>query len=108
MYLLAHITEQKTELILDMTQQRKLPKQSEVFRYRVNPTPINPNWKEVVTSLRGAREKLNLSQAALADKIGCADSLVGKWERYERLPSGFMFLDWIEAVGCEIKINDIM
>tara|TARA_R100000353_G_scaffold55700_2_gene44380 strand:- start:5651 stop:5926 length:276 start_codon:yes stop_codon:yes gene_type:complete len=91
-----------------LTQQVKLPKQSELFHYRATPVPINKNWKEVVSSLRGARERLNLSQEALADKIGCADSLVGKWERYERLPSGFMFLDWIEAVGCEIKINDIM
>ena len=91
-----------------MTQQVKLPKQSELFHYRATPCPINPNWKEVVSSLRNAREKLNLSQEALADKIGCADSLVGKWERYERLPSGFMFLDWIEAVECKIKINDIV
>tara|TARA_A100000171_G_C2133907_1_gene148630 strand:- start:1973 stop:2149 length:177 start_codon:yes stop_codon:yes gene_type:complete len=58
--------------------------------------------------LRSKREQLQLSQEALADRIGCADSLVGKWERYERLPSGFMLLDWIESLKCEIKVNDVM
>ena len=91
-----------------MTQPIESRKQSDLFHYRAQPVPINPNWKELVSSLRRKRNDLSLSQEALADKIGCADSLVGKWERYERLPSGFMLLDWIEALDCSIQVNDVM
>ena len=76
-----------------------------MFNYRATPVPINPNWKELVSSLVSKRNQMQLSQEALAYKIGCADSLIGKRERYERLPSGFMLLDWIEALDCKLKVQ---
>lgn len=88
-----------------MTQHKEYSKHSDMFNYRAVPVPINPNWKELVSSLVEKRNKMQLSQEALAYKIGCADSLIGKWERYERLPSGFMLLDWIEALDCKLKVQ---
>lgn len=88
-----------------MTQQNELQMQSEMFKYRATPVPVDPNWIELVGSLVSKRNKLRISQEALADKIGCANSLIGKWERYERLPSGYMLLYWVQALECKIKVK---
>ena len=88
-----------------MIQQNELQKQSEMFTYRAKPVPVDPNWVELVGSLGSKRNKLRISQEALADKIGCANSLIGKWERYERLPSGYMLLYWIQALECKLKVQ---
>lgn len=47
------------------------------------------------------------SQEALAHKIGCASSLIHKWEQYKRLPSGFLFLCWLQALDCKVEIKKI-
>ena len=88
-----------------MIQQNELQKQSEMFTYRAKPVPVDPNWVELVGSLVSKRNKLRISQEALAHKIGCANSLIGKWERYERLPSGYMLLYWIQALECKLKVQ---
>jgi ribosome-binding protein aMBF1 (putative translation factor) len=46
-----------------------------------------------------------MSQEALAHEIGCASSLIHKWEQCKRVPSGFMFACWIDALEAEIKIE---
>ena len=88
-----------------MTQQNESQMHSEMFNYRAKPVPVDPNWLELVGSLVTKRNKLRISQEALADKIGCANSLIGKRERYERLPSGYMLLYWIQALECKLKVK---
>ena len=39
-----------------------------MFNYRATPVPINPNWKELVSSLVSKRNQMQLSQEALAYK----------------------------------------
>ena len=77
----------------------------QIFQYRAVPIPVDPNWIELVTCLVKKRNKLKISQEALAFQIGCANSLIGKWERYERLPSGYMLLYWVQALDCKLKVK---
>ena len=41
----------------------------------------------------------------LSDRIGCASSLVHKWEQYKRVPSNFLLICWMDALGAQIKIK---
>lgn len=66
---------------------------------------IDPNWHEIVTRLVEERHRQELSQEALAHRIGCASSLIHKWEQFKRLPSGFLFLCWLQALDCEVEIK---
>ena len=40
------------------------------------------------SQVRPLRDRLNLKQAQLADKIGVTRELVSMWERGERIPTG--------------------
>jgi DNA-binding transcriptional regulator YiaG len=51
------------------------------------------------------RNAQGISQEQLAFKIGCHPSLVHKWEQHKRVPSGFMFSCWADALGAQIKIQ---
>jgi len=42
----------------------------------------------------------------LADRIGCATSLLHKWEQHKRVPSMFMLICWTQALGMEVLIRD--
>jgi len=48
---------------------------------------------------------IGMTQEELAFQIGCAKSLVHKWEQYKRVPSGFMFSCWLEALDLTIKVH---
>lgn len=80
--------------------------QSKIFTHLKSPVTVDPNWQRVVNRLVDERHKQSLSQEALAHKIGCASSLIHKWEQFKRLPSGFLFLCWLEALNCEIEVKD--
>lgn len=54
--------------------------------------------KEKVMLLRQTRLDLRITQAELAHRIGCAESLVHKWETFKRRPSDFMFECWSQAL----------
>ena len=71
------------------------------------PKQNTTSWQEIVTSLVEIRKARGLSQEALAHEIGCASSLIHKWEQYKRVPSGFMFACWIDALQAQIKIEKI-
>lgn len=71
------------------------------------PKQNTTSWQEIVTSLIEIRKSRGLSQEALAHEIGCASSLIHKWEQYKRVPSGFMFACWIDALQAQIKIEKI-
>ena len=47
-----------------------------------------------------------MSQEQLSFEIGCAKSLIHKWEQYKRVPSGFMLGCWVEALGLQIKVTE--
>jgi len=46
-----------------------------------------------------------MTQEALSEKIGIANSLVGKWEAGIRRPSLMLFLCWIEALHMTLKVQ---
>jgi len=64
------------------------------------------NYERLVSLLVAARYKQSLSQEALAHSIGCATSLVHKWETHKRIPSGFMLICWLDALDHSIEIKE--
>ena len=64
---------------------------------------IPNNYEHLVRILVEARRDRGLSQENLSDKIGCTPTLVGKWEAYQRMPSGFMLMCWLEALEYDIE-----
>lgn len=77
---------------------------SQLTHYK-EPKPNTTSWQQIVTSLIAIRKDKDMSQEALAHEIGCASSLIHKWEQCKRVPSGFMFACWIDALEAEIKIQ---
>ena len=51
------------------------------------------------------RNERGISQEKLAHSIGCTVSLIHKWETHKRIPSGFMLMCWLDALGYEIEIK---
>jgi len=68
-------------------------------------TMIN-GYEIMVHQLIKRRHELGLSQEALSFDIGCAKSLIHKWEQYKRVPSGFMLGCWVEALGLQITVTE--
>jgi ribosome-binding protein aMBF1 (putative translation factor) len=68
-------------------------------------TYVTTSYDEMITGLIDRRNQLGISQEGLAFTIGCTPSLIHKWEQYKRVPSGFMFACWVEALGCQIEIS---
>jgi transcriptional regulator with XRE-family HTH domain len=66
---------------------------------------IPQNYENLVEGLTAARLDQKLSQESLAHKIGCTVSLIHKWETHKRIPSGFMLMCWLDALGYEIEIK---
>lgn len=52
------------------------------------------------------RKKKNLTQAALAEKLGITDRAVSKWERGKGLPDVSLMLDLCEILG--ITVNELL
>ena len=52
------------------------------------------------------RKKKNLTQAALAEKLGITDRAVSKWERGKGLPDVSLMLDLCEIFG--ITVNELL
>ena len=69
------------------------------------PKPLTTNWQDIISTLVDIRKARGYSQEELADRIGCASSLIHKWEQYKRVPSGFMFSCWLDALETKIKIE---
>ena len=68
---------------------------------------VNTNsWQHLVTTLVAIRNERGYSQEELAHRIGCAASLIHKWEQYKRVPSGFMFVCWLDALEAQIEIKE--
>jgi transcriptional regulator with XRE-family HTH domain len=69
-----------------------------------NPLP-ETTYERIVQVLIDRRQELDWTQEQLAHKIGCDRSLIYRWERMKRRPSGFMFECWLEALNLEISIE---
>ena len=70
------------------------------------PLRIPKDYEPMVNLLIDARLKRELSQEKLAHKIGCTESLVHKWETHKRIPSGFMLICWLDALGYDIEVTE--
>lgn len=75
------------------------------FTHLKEPVLIPENYENLVEELIHARSEQGLSQEALAHDIGCTVSLVHKWETHKRIPSGFMLVCWLDALGYEIEVK---
>lgn len=75
------------------------------FTHYSKPKAISSNWHDIVSGLVSLRHDKGWSQEELADRIGCASSLVHKWEQYKRVPSNFLLICWMDALGAEIEIK---
>ena len=70
----------------------------------VTETKVTDSYANLIDQLVQKRNELGYSQEKLADRVGCASSLIHKWEQYKRVPSGFMLTCWLDALGCKIEI----
>lgn len=70
------------------------------------PVKIPRDYEPMVSMLIDARLKRKLSQERLANKIGCTSSLIHKWETHKRIPSGFMLICWLDALGYDIEVTE--
>tara|TARA_R100000995_G_C3483872_1_gene125822 strand:- start:4661 stop:4903 length:243 start_codon:yes stop_codon:yes gene_type:complete len=77
------------------------------FTHYKEPIQVTENWEKIITKLREYRNEQGISQENLAFDIGCEPSLVQKWETYVRVPSGFMFSCWLDALGLGITIDKL-
>ena len=75
------------------------------FTHLSKPVAIPQNYENLVSELIDARFEQSISQEALAHSIGCTVSLVHKWETHKRIPSGFMLMCWLDALGYEIEVK---
>jgi ribosome-binding protein aMBF1 (putative translation factor) len=66
---------------------------------------VPDSYQDLISTMVARRNELNMSQEELAHRIGCAKSLIHKWERYKRVPSGFLFSCWLDALGLKITIH---
>lgn len=69
------------------------------------PKPNTNSWQNVISLLVQLRHSKGFSQEELAHRIGCHSSLIHKWEQAKRVPSGFMFSCWLDALDAQIKIE---
>ena len=67
-------------------------------------TNVPLSYQDMIGALVFERHRQKISQEALAHQIGCAVSLVHKWEQYKRVPSGFLFSCWLDALGLTLKV----
>lgn len=75
------------------------------FTHYNKPKSISDNWHAIVSGLVVLRNDYGLSQEELADRIGCASSLIHKWEQYKRVPSNFLLICWLDALDAQIEIK---
>ena len=75
------------------------------FTHYNKPKSISNNWHTIVSGLVVLRNDYGLSQEELAERIGCASSLIHKWEQYKRVPSNFLLICWMDALDAEVEIK---
>ena len=76
------------------------------YTYYNRPVTIPKDYELMVSMLIDARLKRELSQEKLAHRIGCTASLIHKWETHKRIPSGFMLICWLDALGYDVTVTE--
>lgn len=74
------------------------------FEHYKQPTQVTDSYSDVVNEMVSHRTRQKMSQEELAHRIGVNKSLIHKWEQHKRVPSGFMFTCWLDALGLTLKI----
>ena len=62
-------------------------------------------YEAIVSSLSEERKRQGFSLHALADRIGCNQDLVAKWEARIRRPSAFLLYCWAESLDMVIEVK---
>lgn len=62
-------------------------------------------YKLLVQQLKNRRRALLLSSQELAHKIGVADSLINAWESQKKIPNATNFINWANALSCQVSIH---
>lgn len=75
------------------------------FQHFKKEIQVTDTYQLIINELVRHRSEQKISQEELADRIGCGKSSIDKWERHERIPSGFLFSCWLDALGLTFKIN---
>lgn len=74
------------------------------------PSPTSSNRAlqatDIVARLRQRREILGINQADLAERIGCSDSALGRWERRKASPNLNDLCAWCEELKLNITLTD--
>ena len=77
------------------------------FTHYKRPVKVTENWQKIIEDLKKYRNKKGISQETLAGDMGIEPSLMQKWETYKRVPSGFMFSCWLDALELGITSKPI-
>ena len=80
---------------------------SSEFTHFNRPVKIPSEYDELIGGLIAERNRRGWSQEHLAHLIGCASSLIHKWETKKRIPSGFLLICWLDALGLEAEIKKV-
>lgn len=62
---------------------------------------------EIITQLKTERQKLKLSQIALAELVGIDYKAISLWERGQRRMYTDTFIAWANALGYELSLVKI-
>src|SRR4051812_15432407 len=61
------------------------------------------NSKSIGNKIAGARKKIDLSQAELAERVSISPQAVGKWERGESMPDIMVLNKLAEIFGVDLN-----
>jgi hypothetical protein len=69
------------------------------------PRLIRTFYQPIISELVAERHRQQMTQMDVNEIVGCADSLIAKWESGNRLPSLYFLLLWVEALGLDLKLE---
>jgi len=61
-------------------------------------------YKELVYALKSQRQKCRVDTMTISQVIGVADSSVGQWESFKKIPNGSNLIAWANALDFDITI----
>jgi len=61
-------------------------------------------YKELVYTLKSQRQKCRVDTMTISQVIGVADSSVGQWESFKKIPNGSNLIAWANALDFDITI----
>lgn len=62
----------------------------------------------IIRQLRQIRRAKNIKQAKLGRKVGSHAVQIAKWERGEYVPRTRTLFDWVEALGYELRLHEVL